>query len=74
MNDYIELDLYLEEDESATIYIHLKDKSLIAFNGVNASPIRMNGIWTISYEFVGRRATGLVPSEDVVYFTIVEGE
>jgi hypothetical protein len=71
MTDYLELSLSLDEDETVTLYVHLKDKSLIAFHCVDSDPVRYHGVWNFSHVYVDRRCTSLVPAEDVSYFTIL---
>jgi hypothetical protein len=72
MNDYKELDLYLEEDQTCYLWIHLDNNKLIFLKDVNFNPVHYQGVWTISYHYLGRKSTALVPSENVLYFTVVE--
>jgi hypothetical protein len=72
MSDYLELPLYCEEDDERTLYVHLKDKSVLAFFHVKHDPIRYEGWWTIPHMFHGRRASSSIPADDVRYFTTVD--
>ena len=71
MTDYLELPIYLEEDDTVTLYIHCKDKSLIVLNHVSMDPIRYEGIWTVAHKYLDKDATSKIPADLVQYFTIV---
>lgn len=70
----LEIDLCLDpdSDEPVKLWVTLRDRSLLMFEGVWSNPTRAHGVWAISHEFLGRRATSFVPAEDVRYFTMLE--
>ena len=73
MKDYLELNLYLEDqevDEGVNLYVHLKDKSLLVFNEVNANPVRLDGVWTISCMWINKKVTAMVLAEDLSHFIV----
>lgn len=72
MSDYKELDLYLEEGDTCDLWIHLDNNKLIFLKDVSFSPVHYQGVWTISYYYLGQKSTAIVPSENVLYFTVVE--
>lgn len=74
MNDYLEVPLYLEQDETVTLYVTLRDKSMIAFKGVYQNPVCYDGVWNISHEFHTRKATSILVADQIAYFTKVEDE
>lgn len=76
MSDYLEAPLYLDEcdeDDTPTLYVHLRDRSMLAFHGVTLNPVRYHGFWSISHVFPGldRQATSVLPADEVVYFSVV---
>lgn len=68
LGDYSELNLYLEEDQTVDLWIHLDDNKLIVVRDVHSNPIRYHGWWTISHNFVNRPAVAMVESSKVMYF------
>jgi hypothetical protein len=72
MSDYKELDLYLEEDQTCDLWIHLDNNRLIFLKDVYFSAVHYQGVWTIPYHYLGQKSTAIVPSENVLYFTVVE--
>ena len=71
MDDYTELELYLEEDKTVDLWIHLEGNDLIVIKGVHSNPIRYHGWWTISHKFVNRPAVAMVESSKVMYFVTI---
>jgi hypothetical protein len=71
MDDYTELNLYLEEDKTVDLWIHLEGNDLIVIKGVHSNPIRYHGWWTISHKFVNRPAVAMVESSKVMYFVTI---
>jgi len=66
--DYTELNLYLEEDQTVDLWIHLDDNKLIVVKDVHSNPIRYHGWWSISHKFVNRPAVAMVESSKILYF------
>ena len=69
--DYTELELYLEEDKTVDLWIHLEGNDLIVIKGVHTNPIRYHGWWTISHKFVNRPAVAMVESSKIMYFVTI---
>jgi hypothetical protein len=69
--DYTELNLYLEEDQTVDLWIHLDDNKLIVVKDVHSNPIRYQGWWSISHKFVNRSAVAMVESSKILYFVTI---
>lgn len=73
-DDYLEINLYLEdyeEDTSVSLWVHCRNREMLVFHDVRNNPVRYEGRWVIDHDFVDRRATSYIPSDDVWYFTVV---
>jgi len=70
MSDYIELPLYLEEDESVNLWIVFKDKSEASLHNVT-SAVRAEGWWSITHEWLNREVTTLVEDAHIRHFRVV---
>ena len=68
LGDYSELNLYLEEDQTVDLWIHLEGNELIVVKGVHSNPTRYHGWWHISHNFVNRPAVAMVESSKILYF------
>jgi hypothetical protein len=71
MTDYAELNLYLEEDQTVDLWIHLDDDKLIVVKDVQSNPTRYHGWWHISHKFVNRPAVAMVESSKILYFVTI---
>jgi hypothetical protein len=72
-NDYLEIDLYLQDKEkSPTLLAHFTNGGLASFNDLRHNLIRYQGSWSVAHKFVGQNATSFIPTADVKYFTILE--
>lgn len=71
MDDYLELPLYLEEDETVNLYVYYAPDKMIVIRDVNADPVRYKGWWTISHKFFGKPSTISIEAEKVLYFNSV---
>lgn len=69
--DYTELELYLEEDQTVDLWIHLDDNKLIVIKDVHSNPVRYHGWWSISHKFVNRPAVAMVESSKILYFVTI---
>jgi WD40 repeat protein len=74
MSDYKELALYLEEDQTVNLWIHLENNKLIFLKDVTFDPVHYQGVWTISYHFLGQKCTALIPSDNILYFTVYDAK
>jgi hypothetical protein len=71
VTDYSELELYLEEDKTVDLWIHLEGNKLIVIKDVHSNPIRYHDWWSISHKFVNRPAVAMVESSKVMYFVTI---
>jgi hypothetical protein len=69
--DYTELELYLEEDKTVDLWIHLEGDKLIVIKDVHSNPVRYHDWWSISHKFVNRLAVAMVESSKVMYFVTI---
>ncbi len=69
--DYSELNLYLEEDQTVDLWIHLDDNKLIVVKDVYSNPTRYHGWWHISHKFVNRPSVAMIESSKVMYFVTI---
>jgi hypothetical protein len=72
MADYTELELYLEEDKTVDLWIHLEGNKLIVIKDVHSNPVRYHDWWSISHKFVNRSAVAMVESSKVMYFVTID--
>ena len=76
-SDFLEFGImeYVEEFESVTVYFHLKDKSIIAFDSVTHNPVRYQGWISIYHKWFGtQEVCSMVPASDFSYVTYVTKE
>ena len=76
-SDFLEFGImeYVEEFESVNIYIHLKDKSVIAFDNVTNNPVRYKGWITVYHKwFRTQEVCSMIPASDFAYVTYVTTE
>jgi hypothetical protein len=71
MTDYTELELYLEEDKTVNLWIHLEGNKLIVIKDVHSNPVRYHDWWSISHKFGDRPAVAMVESSKVMYFVTI---
>lgn len=71
MTDYTELNLYLEEDQTVDLWVHLEGNELIVIKDVRSNPTRYHGWWHISHNFVNRSAVAMIESSKIMYFTTI---
>ena len=71
MDDYAELNLYLEEDQTTDLWIYLEENKLMVIKDVNGDPTRYQGWWNISHNFFNRPAVAMVESSKVMYFVTI---
>ena len=71
MNDYLELALYLDEDEGeqAVVTVHLKSGGSFLIPQVTGDLIRSYGSWTVPCLRLGKPSRALIPANEVAYFT-----
>ena len=74
MNDYAELNLYLEEDQTTDLWIYLEGNKPIVIKDVNSNPTRYQGWWSISHKFINHPAVAMVESSKVMYFVTIDKE
>lgn len=76
-NDFLEFGImqYIEEFESVTVYFHLKDKTLIAFDNVTHNPVRYQGWISVYHSWFGNQEVcSMIPASDFSYVTYVTKE
>ena len=76
-SDYLEFGImqYVEEFESLKIYIHLKDKTILAFDNVTQDPIRYQGWISIYHKWFGtQEVCSMIPASDFAYVTYITTE
>ena len=76
-SDFLEFGImqYVEEFESLKIYIHLKDKTILAFDNVTHDPIRYQGWISIYHRWFGtQEVCSMIPASDFSYVTYVTKE
>lgn len=74
MSDYLELPLYLEEDETIQLWVYFDDSDCIVIDDVNSDPIRYNGWWTISHKHFFRIASTHIEADKVKFFRVVSAD
>jgi hypothetical protein len=76
-SDFLEFGImeYVEEFESVTVYFHLKDKSIIAFDSVTHNPVRYQGWISIYHKWFGtQEVCSMIPASDFSYVSYVTKE
>ena len=76
-SDFLEFGImqYVEEFESLKIYIHLKDKTILAFDNVTHDPVRYQGWISIYHKwFSTQDVCSMIPASDFAYVTYVTKE
>lgn len=75
MSDYLELGFFDDDDITATVHVMGQGMQIhAALEGVRSNLIRYRGYWTIDHDYYGRRASALIPAEDVAWFRVIEDE
>lgn len=76
MNDYLELNMYLDEAGEDTpvfsLYAHTVDRKLLYFEAVRENPIRYQGSWSINHKHVGLDAISYIIADQITHFTVIE--
>ena len=76
-SDFLEFGImqYVEEFESLKVYIHLKDKTILAFDDVTHDPIRYQGWISIYHKwFSTQEVCSMIPASDFAYVTYITKE
>jgi hypothetical protein len=70
MSDYLEIlpPYYFDDDDYVMVTVHPIDGSPYLIPNVTSSPIRLDGVWFLSCERGGRKATAVIPAHEVRYF------
>lgn len=71
MSDYLQLPLYIEQDELVDIIIHLDNDKIVLIKDVYEDPVRYGGWWTISYHYFYKKAAARFDADKILYFTIL---
>ena len=75
MTDYLELNLYLDEDfdnpKVVDLCVYTDVNKFFVIHNVNADPVRYQGWWTIPYIMYNTYATAHVEADKVLYFTSI---
>ena len=76
MNDYIELDLYLDEDSEnyPDVYVYLNHREFYVFENVTSNPVRYQGFWSIHHMLFSNKVTSNIEDSKVKYFTVISKE
>jgi hypothetical protein len=71
MSDYLELALYLDEDEGelALVTVHLAEGGSFLIPQVTGDLIRSYGSWMVPCLSLGKPSRALIPADKVAYFT-----
>lgn len=73
-SDYLELNLYLNEEEepiTVDLCVYTDVNKFFIIRNVNSDPIRYGGWWTIPYMMYNTPATAYVEADKVLYFTSI---
>ena len=76
-SDFLEFGImqYVEEFENLKIYIHLKDKTILAFDNVTHDPVRYQGWISIYHKWLGtQEVSSMIPASDFAYVTYITTE
>ena len=68
-DDYVELDLYLEQDEEVDLWVYTAYDKFVLFKNVNGNPVRYNGWWNIPHISYNRQGTAYLEAKDIKYFS-----
>ena len=73
MDDYNELNLYLEDDDETTdVWVYLETPhDTIVLNDVSGNPIYYQGWWTIPFIQYNRNAAAHIEGSKVKYFVTI---
>ena len=71
-DDYTELDLYLEQDETVDLWIYTGLNNFFVIRDVNANPVRLHGWWSIQFIQYSSYATARVEASKVMYFVTTD--
>lgn len=74
MNDYTEVDLYLEEGQTTYLWVYTEVNKFFVIKDVNGNPVRYNGWWSIPFIQYNTYATAMVEDSKVMYFVTVDKE
>lgn len=69
MSDFLEVEVFLEDDVSVDVYVHYADRSLELLRSVSTNIVRYHGVWSVEYEQFGEIMTAHFPAETVRYFS-----
>lgn len=68
-SDYLEIDVYLEDDVTVDAYVHFTDRSLEPLKSLTTNIIRHHGVWTVEHKQLNQTVTAHFPAETVRYFS-----
>lgn len=78
MDDYTELNLYLEdrdeEEPTVDLYVYTEPNKFFVVHNVNHDPIRYKGWWTIPFIQYNRYASVHIEDAKVMYFVTINKE
>jgi hypothetical protein len=74
MSDYLELPLYLEQDEVTDIWVYTEPNKFFVIKDVNQNPIRYEGWWNIAFIQYNRYASVRIEESKVMYFVTIENK
>ena len=74
MNDYNELNLYLEQDQTVDLWVYTEVNKCFVVKDVNNNPVRYQGWWTIPFIQYNRYASVHVEDAKVMYFVTIENK
>lgn len=71
-DDYTELDLYLEQDQTVDLWVYTEPNKLFVVKDVVANPVRLHGWWSIRFIQYSRYASVHVEDAKVMYFVTID--
>lgn len=71
MDDYLELPLYLEQDETVDIWVYTEPNKFFIIKHVNNNPVRYQGWWSIPFIQYNRYADVRIEASKVMYFVTI---
>jgi len=71
-DDYTELDLYLEQDETVDLWVYTDSNNFFVIRDVNANPARLHGWWSIPFIRYNSYANARVEASKVMYFVTID--
>jgi hypothetical protein len=77
MSDYLELPLYLDEEEepkTVDMWVYTEPNKFFVVANVNKDPIRYEGWWIIPFIQYNRYATVHIEASKVMYFVTVDNK